>query len=75
MKTLAASAKNSDSYVTTMFDFYGLPMDMPGVADAKRMNNPYEKVELIENEIQKAEGYAEKCRHFSEWMKRMEERI
>lgn len=60
MKTLAASAKNSDSYVTTMFDFYGLPTDVPGVADAKRMNNPYEKVELIEKEIQKAEGYDER---------------
>lgn len=38
-------------------------MDVPGVADVKRMNNPYEKVELIEKEIQKAEGYTALKQH------------
>ena len=49
LKTLASSSKNKDSYVTTMFDFYRLPTDVPGVADVGKVNNPYEKVELIES--------------------------
>lgn len=59
LKTLACSSKNKDSYVTTMFDFYRLPADVPGVADGEKVNDPYEKVELIEREILKAEGYDE----------------
>lgn len=57
LKTLTVSAKNKDSYVTTMFDFYRLPADVPGVADAIKVNDPYERVEIIEREIRKAEGY------------------
>lgn len=57
LKTLACSKKSKDSYVTTMFDFYRLPVDVPGVADAGKVNDPYEKVKLIESEILKAEGY------------------
>lgn len=56
-KTLANASKNENSYVTTMFDFYCLPEDVPGMADVKKVNDPYDKVELIEREIQKAEGY------------------
>lgn len=57
LKTLACSAKSKDSYVTTMFDFYRLPADVPGLIEAEKMNDPYEKVELIESEILKAEKY------------------
>lgn len=57
LKTLATASKSKNSYVTTMFDFYGLPVDVPGVADAKKVHDPYEKVSLIEREIQRAEGY------------------
>lgn len=60
LKTLGCSAKSNDSYVTTMLDFYRLPADVPGVADAEKVNDPYEKVNLIENEILKAEGYDRK---------------
>lgn len=56
-KILARESKNTDSCVTTMFDFYGLPTDVPGVLDAEKVNDPYEKVGMIEMEIQKAEGY------------------
>lgn len=56
LKTLASSSKSKNSYVTTMFDFYRLPVDVPGVADAKNVNDPYEKVDLIEREILKAEA-------------------
>ncbi len=57
LKTLAVSAKSKDAYVTTMFDLYRLPMDVPGVVDSEKINDPYDKVEHIEKEILKAEGY------------------
>lgn len=59
-KTLATASKSQDTYVTTMFDFYCLPKDVPGMADAEKINNPYEKVGVIEREIQKTEKYDEK---------------
>lgn len=59
LKTLNSAAKNTDSYVTTMFDFYRLPADVPGVLDAEKVNDPYEKVRIIEREILKTEGYDE----------------
>lgn len=59
LKTLAIASKSKDYYVTTMFDFYGLPSDVPGVSDAEKLNDPYEKVELIEREIRNREGYNE----------------
>lgn len=40
-----------------MFDFYRLPIDVPGVVNAEKVSDPYGKVEFIEREIQKAEGY------------------
>jgi len=42
LKTLAISSKNKKSYVTTMFDFYRLPTDVSGVADAQKVSDPYE---------------------------------
>lgn len=56
-KILSVSSKSKDSYVTTMFDFYQLPADVPGVADIDKVVDPYKKVEIIEREIRKAEGY------------------
>ena len=53
LKTLANASKNVDSYVTTMFDFYRLPTDVPGVLDAEKVNDSYKKVEIIEREIRK----------------------
>ncbi|MDE7211291.1 MAG: DUF4276 family protein [Lachnospiraceae bacterium] len=60
VKTLANASKNEDSYVTTMFDFYCLPKDVPGAADVEKGNNPYEKVEHIEREIRRTEKYDER---------------
>lgn len=57
LKTLSNASKNEDSYVTTMFDFYRLPTDVPGVVDTIGMNDPYQKVEFIENKILEAEKY------------------
>ncbi len=57
LKTLSNASKNEDSYVTTMFDFYRLPPDVPGAADTAGINDPYQKVEFIENKILEAEKY------------------
>lgn len=57
LKTLACSTKSKDSYVTTMFDFYRLPADVPGATGVGKINDPYEKVKHIESEMPKAEGY------------------
>ena len=56
IKTLASSSKSKNSFVTTMFDFYRLPADVPGVTEAEKINDPYRKVEFIEREILKAES-------------------
>lgn len=56
-KVLTGASKSINSYVTTMFDFYRLPTDVPGVLDAEKVNDPYDKVGVIERELQKAEGY------------------
>lgn len=59
-KTLANLSKDKDSYVTTMFDFYRLPLDVPGVLEAKKVVDLYEKVALIEREIREKEKVDEK---------------
>ncbi len=33
---------------TTMFDLYALPNDFPGYNDAKGVNDPYEKINILE---------------------------
>lgn len=46
--------KSNDSeihYYTTMFDFYALPKDFPGFAEAKDMTDAYQKVELVEKQM------------------------
>jgi len=39
---------SADRRFTTMFDFYALPHDFPGYAEAQKLNNPYDKVACIE---------------------------
>ena len=34
--------------VTSFFDLYGLPSDFPGYAEARRVQDPYKKVEILE---------------------------
>jgi len=49
-------AKNDDVWFTTMFDFYGLPGDFPGQADARSQTDPYEKVRTLEEAFKKDLG-------------------
>lgn len=41
--------QNMDAYFTTMFDLYALPEDFPGFAEAKKINDPYGRVNTLEN--------------------------
>lgn len=36
---------------TTMFDFYRLPGDFPGIEEAKQKCDPYKKIEIIEEKL------------------------
>jgi len=36
---------------TTMFDFYALPKDFPGLVNARRERDPYERVRIIEENL------------------------
>ena len=41
-----------DYFFTTMFDYYALPDDFPGVSASKRITDKYEKIHCIEEAIQ-----------------------
>ena len=41
--------RSTDSWFTTMVDFYALPNDFPGYADCKRHASPIEKVTCLED--------------------------
>ena len=43
--------KKADTFVTTMFDFYGLPNDTPGMNKIKNCATKYDAVSVIENEM------------------------
>ncbi len=40
-----------DSFFTTMFDLYRLPADFPGIESSNLISDPYDKVQVIENEL------------------------
>ena len=44
---------NTDVAFTTMFDYYGLPEDFPGYTEAQKLQNPYQKVAIIEQALAK----------------------
>lgn len=46
--TLNDALKKQSSIVTTMFDFYALPTDMPGYNSLSVMSTPYQKVSAVE---------------------------
>lgn len=45
--------EDPNAFLTTMFDFYALPEDFPGMEEARICSNPYKKAEIIEK------GFAE----------------
>ncbi len=40
--------QNSDAFFSTMFDLYALPDDFPNYANARRLGDPYRRVEALE---------------------------
>ncbi len=48
--------KKADTFVTTMFDLYGLPDDTPGMDKIKNCANKYEAVGVIEREMAVSEN-------------------
>lgn len=46
-----ANAKHFGTFVTTMIDFYALPKDTPGITEAEKISDPYDKVSCIEKKM------------------------
>ena len=43
--------QNADARFTTMFDLYGLPNDFPGYEEAARLQDPYQRVRVLEDSL------------------------
>ena len=43
--------QNADARFTTMFDLYGLPHDFPGYEEAARLQDPYDRVKILEDSL------------------------
>ncbi|EHQ36077.1 DUF4276 family protein [Methanoplanus limicola] len=50
-KDILRALNEKEAYVTTMFDYYKLSKDFPGKDEASGINDPYGKVEIIENSM------------------------
>lgn len=50
-KCLLDAQRQPNSFVTTMFDFYKLPDDSPGLQESLTKDDHYEKVQLIEQRM------------------------
>ncbi len=48
--------KDNDKRFTTMFDLYALPNDFPGYGEAITVNDPYQRVSILETAFQKDIG-------------------
>ena len=62
---LKRSSRSEDSYVSTMVDFYALPTDTPGYANAMKYSDAYDKVRQLENSILQKVGHE---RHFKPYI-------
>jgi hypothetical protein len=74
--------EDRSAYVTTMFDCYGLPHDFPNYDAAKKLIDSYQKAlypgydktgfgPRIAQRIG-LETLRKECRHFNEWLKKLE---
>lgn len=60
-KDILNTIHEKDVIVTTMFDFYGLPKDVPGFTDYEASKSHLEQVKHIENEIFQSISKKAKC--------------
>lgn len=51
VRWLKEESGNTDVAFTTMFDYYALPEDFPGFAEASLMHDPYAAITKIEKEL------------------------
>ena len=51
IKQWMSNDSKPEAYFTTMFDYYALPNDFPGFAEAQKLNDPYDKVQFIEDAV------------------------
>jgi len=49
-----ALLQRTDTYVTTLFDLYGLPTEFPGYSEAHRLSEPVQRAAAIENAVHAA---------------------
>lgn len=50
-KSLMPLTYDTDAWITTLIDFYGLPEDFPGQADINTLVDPREKVERLQEKL------------------------
>ena len=55
--------ERKDTYVTTFFDMYGLPVSFPGYADASSVNDPLDQAVRIEAALHTEVVREVNCRH------------
>lgn len=56
-KSLLPLLRDRDAWVTTLLDFYGLPDDVPGCAQARGPGDPRVLVAALQNELSAALGH------------------
>jgi len=56
-KSLAPLLRDGDAWVTTLLDFYGLPDDLPGLAEHKGRGHAHEQVTQVQAELAGAFGH------------------
>ena len=56
IETWMKQGGHTECRFTTMFDLYALPDDFPGCTDARKENDPYRKVQVLENALKKDIG-------------------
>ncbi|MBQ9537802.1 MAG: DUF4276 family protein [Treponema sp.] len=54
LTSLKQSMKQGNGIVTTLFDFYALAKDVPGISSIYNIPNPYQKTAAIENAMKSA---------------------
>ncbi len=50
-KNILRSLNDRTAIITTMIDFYGLPVDFPGMDQIEDIVDPYQKIQIIEREF------------------------
>ncbi|MBF0160584.1 MAG: DUF4276 family protein [Magnetococcales bacterium] len=55
-RNLALLTADTHAWITTLFDFYGLPRDIPGYAEILQHEDPYSQVSLLQKKMAETVG-------------------